>query len=693
MRQWFWLTWVGFVCLGPIQALAAERFSVADAGVQCKLIEALPTGSRRTDCTVTSTGKALKTVHVLNLNGPFPYHAQDQGKLLANEAHEGVLTNVKAKFEAVLQGVPGAARSLVRRLAECLGNRVWDQSTPEFRNAMRGFYTGYTERLKGAKPFSFDDIKTGAVGIEQAIVAEGMMSRIHDGDVPKDLAACGINAAGRTALAGLGKVLRFFKFGCLGFAAPERRTAQVGSVLHARNFDTDMVESWVKHPTVFLVSGEGRYKYLSIAAAGMTYNGGISGMNEAGIAVSIHEMGTTKYKVDHDPNTAYIGPFLQQRILREAGSIDEAWDVVRKAGRFGSWTIFVSDAKTGEIASLEFTGQHQQLLRRSAGDAVVSQANHFIGSEMLDQFYEHSFNKTLESRSRFNVTKALLERDAGKIDVDWALDTLAFHWDEHEGFRSFGRTNVKAYTIASTVALAKKNQMWFTIGDAMPAAHGHYLGIEVDWKTMNYKWLGVKRVTTYDTKPGFKASLWQYVQAKEALTDGKTDYYRALLLLEDAIRLARQDGIEDYPYQFMRARVLFKMWESGFSWGKYKPLDFLERAYAAWTSNKGIVVGLTIPRQVIHPYTKALTFLYWVQARDALFWTKGASLTGIDWKAWKTVRERLVDSEAIQPLEGMRSRLGYRHQGLDGVIDYAKKLRKRNGGDLSQPDLDFVTIE
>lgn len=84
-------------------------------------------------------------------------------------------------------------------------------------------------------------------------------------------------------------------FSCTGFSLPGALTAD-GRHLHARNLDADLY-NWNIASTVFLIdetAGNANWqKYVAFGTAGLIYSGGISGLNDSGIATSLHQLSTT----------------------------------------------------------------------------------------------------------------------------------------------------------------------------------------------------------------------------------------------------------------------------------------------------------------------------------------------------------------------------------------------------------------
>ena len=99
------------------------------------------------------------------------------------------------------------------------------------------------------------------------------------------------------------------------------------------------------------------HRYVAFGTAGLIYPGGISGLNDAGIAVSLHQLSTIHYRTRFDAGEVDIAPFVQQRVLREAGSLEHAVEIVRSVQPFSAWVIFCSDAVAGRTQRIELTAR------------------------------------------------------------------------------------------------------------------------------------------------------------------------------------------------------------------------------------------------------------------------------------------------------------------------------------------------
>jgi len=633
--------------------------------------------SKRFDCSlsknvllVSSQGDDhlnVHTFHVLELEGTYAEITYDHGYLLSKEAAAGIIEEVNHRFQKELHRGSLAEQKLKSAVAQCYFNRIRSSVSLEFMRAAKSFYQGLQAgaRAQGEKfPYSYEQLLMSGLGVELSIASEGLSRRAEEdplGTYSELAATCGLEATVETATTFLnivngvvGGVASALKWGCLGFVAPSNFT-QDGALLHARNLDADLVESWNRAPTLFIVHERGYYRYVAPASAGMMYPGGVSGFNEKGISVSLHEMSTTHYKTFIPNQKGMIAPFLQERILREAASVDEAVAILKSAGHFGGWSFFISDGKTDEVASIEVTGDRVEVARRTKGQ-WMGQTNHFLGDHMQDQFFTYNFNKLLESESRLSVISQGLEADHGKENVEWAIEHLAGHQDQFEGFRSFGRTATKVYTVMSTIAVPQRHEFWVTMGDLRPASHSHFLGFQIDFEHLGFVPLGEKRTKAYENIPSWERSLSYFSSARLMYDEGKFDL--AVLLLSESILFAKKDGIDELPYFFMRARV---------SLVKGDLKQALEDFQFLWDR-----------RTQLHPYQQSLVAMYSVISSD-----RSGGVLSTNEREFRLNEARRILSDLNR---------AYGHFDLNKKLKFLRQITSgQNPRKL--PEIDFVTIE
>ena len=449
---------------------------------------------------------------------------------------------------------------------------------------------------------------------------------------------------------------------------------------------------------------------MAVGTAGLIYSGGISGMNDAGLACSIHQMSTTTYSLGGGGQHE-IAPYVQQRILREASSLDQAIALVRSVKHFASWAILVSDAKSGRSVRIEINGHGGA--RRGKPEVSVTvpedsavQTNHFETPGMEERFdhfgdahFTKSVGKWLETRARAASTRKRLNllAQTGQLGTTEAIQLLSAHDDaELEGAfrgqdtrRAFGRCVVKAYGLMASIARADpdrsraNDEIWFTLGDRLPGPHAKFAGFRIDWDALDMVPVAddpVRSAQTVGRK--MDEALTHYVEGFRTLarpriggrflgrspTEAESKGLRDTSIghVSLALELAEdQRGEPDVTFRYIRARLRHDN-------GHY------DAASSDWAVLCQIADSST-PAVPVHDYERALILI-------------SAAATA------KALRKRdevgtLLDAGELW-LDRMKGRFasGQPHPGIAKWKGVVFRLREHRD-DVDLPDIDFVTVE
>ena len=697
----------------------------------------------------------------LKQRGRFADMAYDHGRLLAQEIENGAFPEIVSTIARGVNLESDLFSQVASALYRAYSDRVLAHSSDEFQAAVDGLAAGYRDASANPK-FSELEVRDALIAIEVGNVVDGVLhafsipglraakapgvlalvlSRLDDPEARNYLEAAQQDTAKQKDVARVLQVLggpnNRIDFACTGFAVPAPLAAG-GLHLHARNLDADLY-NWNKAPVISLLDETGGnaawHKYAAFGTAGLIYPGGISGLNDAGIAVSLHQMSTTEVESGFLFDSGDIAPFVQQRMLREAGSVDDAVAIAEDTRHFAAWTFFVSDAKTGKVRRIEVNGERVRVTKHE-GEAVA-QTNHFVHHDMMERVFDGddnhftpTFGKWLETHARFDSVSAALKADAGqqRIDVGWAIDWLASSRDGSlekirrrmphpsdplAAERAFGRVPRKVYGQLGSVVLADpqrrpwRDQVWMTTGDRQPSPHSSYVGWQVDWQGFELNPLAdptLRRVTHYETqgRRNWEVSLERYLWARLARSrprdatgellrrrptaaedrDGVTG---AIHLLGSAIDLAALDRLVEVPYHYMRARL-------SHSAGDYAAAEKdwrLLRAIWAWQNDAPAIPAdwpVSVPRvmPLMHPYDGALVALLSAATEDLLHGNT----------AWDGRRERLdqargLFAQAKQDCFGDKPA----HFDLQAWIALVDDVDARGGGAVELPEPNFITAE
>ncbi|MEM6972175.1 MAG: carcinine hydrolase/isopenicillin-N N-acyltransferase family protein [Pseudomonadota bacterium] len=691
-----------------------------------------PDGSERSRLLHYRDTGSGKRFFVLRQKGAFADLCFDHGKLLAEAIEEGVFPEIVAMIGSDLDA-PGdwldwVFSALYARFTE----DVLDACSAEFREGVKQLGDGYFAGLDDPR-FSVQDVRNACTAIDVGNLATGFTHRLSKWASPEnvptyeyllgalrryrrqrsgrnlsvDLALRkGEAAEALTRAAGR----RRAGMGCTGFAAAGALCSDT-KMLHGRTFDGAFFQ-WNELPGLFLIdergtTAEAKHAYAAVGTAGLIYPAGISGVNDAGIACSLHQMSTVRFARGAKAAAFEIAPYVQQRILRGASTLDEAVAIAESLHHFASWTILVSDARTGRALRIEINGAEDER-GRYEGRVVASpaaermvQSNHFLADTMRERFdffedrhFTKSVGKWLETHTRFKTVTDRLDRaiQAEDLDTDAAIGLLASHHDSSvDGeTRSLGRTVVKAYGLMGNIMRTDPDrsraadEIWFTPGDRLPGPHAAYAGFAIDWGALTLKPLTDRPRREAQSLPeAYREALEAYVEAFVAmerprkpngdLLDRAPDAAEAAEMrrqsidaLDRAIDKAEGAGHLDPPFRYARAR-----------------LRHLDGQFAAaeqdWAMLRGLIASPT-PAATLHPYEKALIETHAAATLAAL----GKDSASSDALAAARRHGEIVRTTVFGA--------GGEHPGL-------KKLEKliaaiaADGGAASLPDLDFVTVE
>ncbi|WP_374033084.1 C45 family autoproteolytic acyltransferase/hydrolase [Bdellovibrio bacteriovorus] len=502
-----------------------------------------------------------KSVHVLDLKGGFSETAYFHGYFLKKEIEAGVLKGVQVRTERAFSALDKKSQDQLLLIKKCVLDNYRASVSDEFKAGLKNLHRG----LKDAgSQVSWNAFEESNYMVEFSIFADSMQRQMDESPrkgAMKVFASCAPYFIGNTLAKPfklLAQGLRSIKMGCTGISA-SASSSRDGALLHGRNFDTGLLGFYEPEQVIVINRQKNGTTSVGLGSAGLHYAGGISGINNHGLSVSLHELQTEGTQIRYDRGESDIAPYLLHSVLLKARSLNEAIAMIQTRKGFGAWTFFISDAKTDESASIELSGDTVVVARR-AQNKFLGQSNHFLGGKTSQEGYEYSLNKTLETRARLAHVERTLNEDFGKIDAQWVINRLSGHTDELVGARSFGRTTTKLYTAATHVMQPGRMQWWMSVAETYPTNRSHFVGFRLlgPGQKAPVEILGITKAWEDPTKPAWYDSMKYYVKAYLANEQDHSTIAgldRTLALLETASATAAQDGVFEFPYEFMWARI------------------------------------------------------------------------------------------------------------------------------------------
>ncbi len=199
--------------------------------------------------------------------------------------------------------------------------------------------------------------------------------------------------------------------GCSTIVVDPQRS-QTGHPLFARNFEWLPTQGLVEQTLILVCQPKGKHAYVSITFVPVF--GVISGMNDAGLAVTINEINVSK---DNGHKLSLAGtPLLTllRRILEECETVEQAEALLKSATRTRAASLTVCDRRGGVV--LEITTKTVQ--RRKPIEHICLCTNQFRCDELCvdAQCWRYAKLQPLQTMDR--------ERKLGIEDLKARLDSV-----------------------------------------------------------------------------------------------------------------------------------------------------------------------------------------------------------------------------------------------------------------------------
>jgi hypothetical protein len=658
-----------------------------------------------------AAGAEAPVFNVAVLKGAPSEVSRAHGYLLARETELGPLSETIDLVKFGLSQHSFVLRPAMENVIACFNDNLFNSLTPDFRASVAAFEQGYRQRLGAAAKYKTPQLRLASTSIElDNIMTAVAYQHSKLGSVLVVEENCPGSLFVKVILNGLKVAGRDKGLGCTAFAIPAKDES--GTVLSAegllvgRTLDAELMRSWNKVPTLFVIHEEGRddrgrpyLSYVATGAAGLLYPGGISGYNTEGIAVTLHEMYPSDAVLrvpDDQPRKAALAPVIQQTILREARTIDDALAIASRYQAIATWTILIAEAKTGKAAAIEISKGGAKLVRQTQ-NRPIAQTNHVVDTEQQAYAFFPSYNKYNETHTRMATLERAFDRlqmaagEAHPFDAAQAVAQLANHDDIDGRFQPFGTTAVKAYDVMSTVMLPEAHKIYMSVGDFAPSPHATFLGFQLDGNLDPVGTLGTLRDQTLAGTPGVLFSLSDYVQARLAYE--VRDYAGAERLLRQAVAHAQDEATDGADpvwagrkagalrvYSYILARLLASKATQDFP-GQTRSRDARTAAYA---ESRQLFDALIEDPDVL-PYQRALAEYH--LGLTELKFRRGFLSRGLS----EQTRERV--DEALRVFQSKRDALKptIEIKDIDTDIENARKVL---AGDKSikEDDIDWVVM-
>lgn len=236
--------------------------------------------------------------------------------------------------------------------------------------------------------------------------------------------------------------------------------------LWGRNLDFAGVGTFDRHPMLLSIEpepGSGELRHLVAGADGLLY-GGITGVNEAGIAFAIHQNFSRDVGVYGVPMI-----MIGELVLRHAHNLDEAEEILRRHRPASIWTFVVADLNRREMMAVESSQRHF-LPRRMEGNTFV-QTNHNMHEESRE--WENGDTGVIgNSAHRMKKAFEIVENEKSP-GLETVARVLSYQENSHGYFSSY-HDILKSETIQSVIFDATGQWTLYLSADEAPSSGGKY---------------------------------------------------------------------------------------------------------------------------------------------------------------------------------------------------------------------------
>jgi hypothetical protein len=200
--------------------------------------------------------------------------------------------------------------------------------------------------------------------------------------------------------------------GCTSFVFRKKAAAKAGALL-ARAFDFDVHDVFDEDKVLFLVRGEGRIPFASVAWPGFV--GVVSGMNLEGLSIVVHGGRAGEPRTSGEPVAQAL-----RRVLETAQTAEQAVSALREREPMVSHIVVLADA-SGRTAVVERVPGRAPFLTWLPERAAVT--NHFEGGAADDPKNLRVLAETTTLARRRRADQ-LVDRERGQVSAADAVRLL-----------------------------------------------------------------------------------------------------------------------------------------------------------------------------------------------------------------------------------------------------------------------------
>ena len=254
-------------------------------------------------------------------------------------------------------------------------------------------------------------------------------------------------------------------FGC---TSAVRETPE--NLFFARNFDFWGAGYWDANPAIIFHHPDKGKAFCSITTAGMP-TGGITSINEDGLAIAVHQHGSLDSSMQGTPIID-----IAHSIARNASTVDEAVELASAKRATGGWTIVVAGAFPRSAAAIEMSSAGQKV--RRIQDHLLVATNVFRDPGLLEREIQANVSAVISDHARFD--RAFELAASPRVSPSRMAGLLGDHFDILADRERSAGFSISRITNLSSVLFSLGDRRFWVSESPAPASKGGFVGFDLD---------------------------------------------------------------------------------------------------------------------------------------------------------------------------------------------------------------------
>ena len=240
-------------------------------------------------------------------------------------------------------------------------------------------------------------------------------------------------------------------------------------LLFARNLDFWGAGYWDENPAIIFHHPDRGKAFCSVVSAGVP-TGGLTAMNEDGLAIAVHQHGS----MDASAGGSFIID-IAHTIIRRAGNVDEALEIASSFKPTGGWTLVMAGGSPPKAVALEMSSATHKPRFMTGG--MLAASNHFHDEKLSERELQANLSATISSYAR--QQRALQLLGGPRISPARMAALLGDHFDPLAGWeRSAGFTISRITNLSSAIFSLPDRRFWVSESPA-PTSKGGFVGFDL----------------------------------------------------------------------------------------------------------------------------------------------------------------------------------------------------------------------